>query len=148
MADTDHDKTEKDKDKKMDEEKQAYLAQMAKKRGYVLDFHKVLVAEDLPFMKALNGLLETAYMEPRTLDRKTKELAFIAALVGLGAAKQHIAIHMESAKRAGATKQEVLEMLEMLVTPCGVPKFMGGYEVWAEAFPVQRVELPGSGSGE
>lgn len=122
-------------------EAEAYLRKMYEERGYVLDFHKALVAEDLPFIKALNGLVETAYRQPRRLDAKTKELAFIAALVGLGAGKEHIKVHMQAAKRAGADKQEVLELLEMLVCPCGVPKFMAGYEVFAECYPVERVEL-------
>ena len=124
----------------MVDDRRAYLREMIDKRGYVLDYHKVLVAEDLPFMRALNGLLETAYTNPRRLDRKTKELVFIGALVALGAEKEHIKAHIGVAKQEGATKEEILELLEMLVCPCGVPKFMRGYEAWAELFPVQRVE--------
>ena len=120
---------------------QEYLQEMAKSRGYALDYHKVLVAEDLPFLRALNGLLAAAYTDQRRLDRKTKELVFIAVLTALGAGKDHIKAHVEVAKRQGATKEEILELLELLVLPCGVPKFMLGYEAWAESFPVRRVEL-------
>ena len=56
-------------------------------------------------------------------------------------AKEHIKAHIEVAKRQGATKEEVLELLELLVLPCGVPKFMLGYEAWAESFSVRRVEV-------
>ncbi len=124
----------------MDEEKN-YLQEMARTRGYVLDYHKVLVAEDLPFMRSLNDFLAVSYTDSRRLDRKTKELIFIAVLTALGAAKNHIKAHIEVAKRQGATKEEILELLEMLVLPCGVPKFMLGYEAWTESFPVRRVEL-------
>ena len=124
----------------MDEEKR-YLKEMARVRGYVLDYHKVLVAEDLPFLKSLNGFLATSYTDQRRLDRKTKELVFIAVLTALGGAKDHIRNHIEVAKRLGVTKEEVLELLEMLVLPCGVPKFMLGYEAWTESFPVRRVEV-------
>jgi 4-carboxymuconolactone decarboxylase len=124
----------------MDDEK-AYLEEMMKSRGYVLDYHKVLVAEDLPFLRSLNGLLATAYTDQRRLDRKTKELVFIGVLTAMGAAREHIKAHIEVAKRHGATKEEVLELLEMLVLPCGVPKFMLGYEAWADSFPVRRVEV-------
>ncbi len=124
----------------MDEEKQ-YLQEMARTRGYVLDYHKVLVAEDLPFIRSLNELLAVAYTDQRRLDRKTKELIFIAALTALGAGKDHIKAHIEVAKRHGATKEEILELLEMLALPCGVPKFMLGYEAWTESFTVRRVEL-------
>ncbi len=120
---------------------QEYLREMMQKRGYVLDYHKVLVAEDLPFMQSLNGLLATAYTDQRRLDRKTKELVFTAVLTALGAGKEHIKSHIEVAKREGASKEEVLELLELLVLPCGVPKFMLGYEAWTECFPVRRIEL-------
>jgi len=124
----------------MDEQK-AYLQEMARTRGYVLDYHAVLVAEDLPFMRALNDFLAVSYTDQRRLDRKIKELVFIAVLTALGAAKEHIKAHIEVAKREGATKEEVLELLEMLVMPCGAPKFMIGYEAWTECFPVRRIEL-------
>ena len=124
----------------MDDEKD-YLREMAKTRGYVLDYHKVLVAEDLPFLRSLNNFLAASYTDQRRLDRKTKELAFIAALTALGASKGHIKAHIEVAKQQGATKEEVLELLELLALPCGVPKFMLGYEAWSESFTVRRVEL-------
>ena len=124
----------------MPDDRKAYLKEMLAKRGYLLDYHKVLVAEDLGFMQALNGFLETTYTNPRRLDRKTKELVFTAVLTALGAGKEHIKAHIGVAKREGATKEEILELLEMLVCPCGVPKFMLGYEAWAESFPVQRIE--------
>jgi len=122
------------------DDRQAYLDDMVKKRGYVLDYHKVLVAEDLPFMKAFNGFLEAAYTSPRRLDRKTKEFLFTAVLTALGATKEHIKAHIEVAKREGATKEEMLEVLELLAPPCGAPKFMAGYEAWTECFDVQRIE--------
>lgn len=124
-----------------DDEKKAYLERIHAERGYVLEFHKILVAEDLAFMKALNGLQELAHMGQRRLDRKTKELAFVAALVGTGAAKEHIRRHLIWAKEAGATKAEVLELLEMLAAPCGVPRFMLAFEVWCELYAPERVEF-------
>ncbi|MBI4179389.1 carboxymuconolactone decarboxylase family protein [bacterium] len=124
----------------MDEAKRC-LQEMARTRGYVLDYHKVLVAEDLPFIRSLNGVLAVSYTDQRRLDRKTKELLFIAAFTALGAAKDVIKAHIEGAKRHGATKEEILELLELLVLPCGVPKFMLGYEAWTESFTVRRVEL-------
>jgi len=125
------------------DERQAYLQSMIAERGYVLDYHKVLVAEDLSFMKAINGLAETAYTRGRRLDRKTKELVFSAVLTAIGAGKDHIKSHIEVARREGATKEEVLELLELLALACGVPRFMAGFEAWAECFPVERIE-PGA----
>ncbi len=118
----------------------AYLKEMIAKRGYVLDYHKVLVAEDLPFMEALNHLLEASYTGQRHLSRKVKELLFIAVLTALGAGKDHILGHIKVAAKEGATKGEVLETLELCLLPAGVPKFMNGYAAWEQFFPVQRIE--------
>jgi len=128
------------------DERRAYLQSMIAERGYVLDYHKVLVAEDLPFMKAINGLVEAAYTGGRRMDRKTKELVFSAVLTAIGSGKDHIKSHMEAARREGATKEEVLEILELLFMACGVPRFMAGLEVWTECFPVERIEPEPAGA--
>ena len=39
------------------DEKQAYIDEMVRKRGYVLDYHKVMVEDDLEFMKAADGVV-------------------------------------------------------------------------------------------
>ena len=52
-----------------------------------------------------------------------------------------IKAHIEVAKKEGATKEDHLEVLEILVLMCGAPKFMMGYGAWRECFEVQRVEL-------
>jgi 4-carboxymuconolactone decarboxylase len=56
------------------EEKQAYINEMVQQRGYVLDYHKIAVQQDFEFTKRTNELIEEAYLKPRRLDRKTKEL--------------------------------------------------------------------------
>ena len=62
------------------DEKQAYVDEMARERGYVLDYHKVMARHDFEVLQAANGLVEAAYLKPRRLDRKTKELIFITSL--------------------------------------------------------------------
>jgi len=52
-----------------------------------------------------------------------------------------IKAHIEVAKKEGATKEDLLEVLEILVLMCGAPKFMMGYEAWKECLEVQRVEV-------
>ena len=120
--------------------RRAYLAEMIRKRGYVLDAHKVLVAEDLPFMKGVNGLLEAAYIEERALDKKTKELLFTVLMTASGAPSSLIALHARLARDAGASKAEVLEAIELVALPCGLPAFFRAQEAWAETFEVERIE--------
>src|SRR3712207_8483927 len=52
-----------------EEEKQAYVDEMARERGYVLDYHKVMARHDFEVLQAANGLVEAAYLKPRRLDR-------------------------------------------------------------------------------
>jgi 4-carboxymuconolactone decarboxylase len=56
---------------------QEYIDAMARDRGYVLDYHKVMAQHDFDVLQATNGLVEAAYLRPRALDRRTKELLFI-----------------------------------------------------------------------
>jgi len=121
----------------LDEERQAYLQKMEKERGYILDFHKILAAEDFEFLKRFNSLLQTAYLNPDTsADSKTKELILIAILVAVRSPSDHIKTHMQVAKRLGATKKEILEVLEMCLPPAGLPVFMQGFDVWREVFEI------------
>jgi len=125
-----------DKDKNEASESQVYLQKMQEERGYILDFHKVLAEQDFEFLKGYNALLEAAYLKPRLLDAKTKELIFIAVLMAIRSQPDHLKTHMEMAKQFGATQQEVLEVLEMTLPPTGVPTFMHAYPIWRQVFGV------------
>ena len=83
------------------EEKQAYIDEMAEKRGYVLDYHKVMAEQDFEVLQAANGLIEAAYLKERGLDRKTKELLFIVSLTVMRASKGHIQSHIRVALDLG-----------------------------------------------
>ncbi len=120
-----------------DDERQAYLQKMEKERGYLLDFHKVLAEEDFEFLKSYDALLQSAYLNTETdTDRRTKELILIAALVAVRSPSEHIRTHMRTAKQLGATKKEILEVLEMCLPPAGLPAFMEGFAIWREVYEV------------
>ena len=119
----------------------AYLQEMLDKRGYLLDYHKVLVVEDLPFMKGVNELLAAVYTNERSLSKKVKELLFSVLMTAVGVPKNVIKIHIELAAKAGASKEEVLEALELVSLPCGLPKFFPALEAWTEVFEVEPLEL-------
>lgn len=119
------------------EERQAYLQKMQEERGYILDFHRVLAEEDFNFLRSYNSLLQAAYLNPATTsDTKTKELILIAILIAVRSTPDHIRTHIKLAKDLGATKKEVLEVLEMCLPPAGIPAFMQGFAVWREVFEV------------
>ena len=114
------------------EEKQAYVDQMAEKRGYVLDYHKVMAEQDFEVLQAANGLIEAAYLKERRLDRKTKELLFIVSLTVMRASKSHIQSHIRVALDLGLSKEEVLEAIEITLPEAGVVVFQEGFEAWRE----------------
>lgn len=108
------------------------LAGIERKRGYVLDMHRTLAAADPTFLAAYETLLDAAYLRERTLDRRVKELVYVAVLTALGSSRSHIAAHLRAALAAGATADELLEVLEQILPPCGLPRFMEGLEAWRD----------------
>jgi 4-carboxymuconolactone decarboxylase len=133
------------------EEKQAYVDEMAEKRGYVLDYHKVMAEQDFEVLQAANGLIEAAYLKERRLDRKTKELLFIVSLTVMRASKKHIQSHIRVALDLGLSKEEVLEAIEITLPEAGVVVFQEGFEAWREVTGAEgiepTVEAHGVGSG-
>ena len=122
------------------EEKQAYVDEMVRKRGYVLDYHKVMAAHDFEVLQAANGLVSAAYLEERRLDRKTKELIFITTLTAMRASKGHIQSHIKVALDLGLSKEEILEAIEILLPEAGVVVFQEGFEAWREVTGAEGLE--------
>ena len=118
-----------------------YLEEMKEKRGYVLEFHRILGHEDFNFLKNYDSLLNSSYLNPdTTINAKTKEMLLIAILISSGSTKDHIKTHMALAKQIVVTKKEMLEILELLLLPVGLPGFMRGFAIWKEVYEVQANE--------
>jgi 4-carboxymuconolactone decarboxylase len=113
---------------------QRLLDELTAKRGYVLEMHRILAAADPDFLEAYEAFLGHAYLAENTLDRRTKELVYTAVLTALAAPREQVVAHMRAATAAGATPRELLEMLEQILPPAGVPRFIEGMEAWQEAF--------------
>ena len=130
---------------------QQYIDDMARKRGYVLDYHKVMAKQDFPVLQAANGIVNAAYLDQRLLDRKTKELIFIVSLTVMRASKGHIQSHIKVA--LGLSPQEILEAIEISLPEAGIVAFQTGFEAWREVVDADGIEPTvhlfegGSGSG-
>ena len=122
------------------EEKQAYINEMAEKRGYVLDYHKVMTEYDFDVLQAANGLVNAAYLKERRLDRKTKEMLFIISLTVMRASKGHIQSHIRVALDLGLSKEEILEAIEITLPEAGVVVFQEGFEAWREVTGAEGIE--------
>jgi 4-carboxymuconolactone decarboxylase len=122
------------------DEKQAYIDDMARTRGYVLDYHKVMAAQDYEVLQAANGLVHAAYLKERTLDRRTKELLFILSLTVMRASKGHIISHIRVALDLGVTPQEILEAIEIALPEAGIVAFQVGFDAWREVVGATGIE--------
>jgi 4-carboxymuconolactone decarboxylase len=122
------------------EEKQSYVDDMARKRGYVLEFHKVMAKHDFDALQATNNLVEAAYLKERRLDRRTKELIFIVSLTVMQASKGHIASHIRVALDLGLSKEEILEAMEIAIPEAGIVAFQTGFEAWREVTGADGIE--------
>ena len=119
---------------------QEYLDEMVHERGYVLDYHKRLVAADYEFARAANEIVDAAYLKPRRLDRKVKELIFIVSLTSMRATKAHIQSHIKVALEEGCSPEEILEAIEITMPEAGVVAFQEGFTAWAEVVGAPALE--------
>lgn len=130
-----------------DEEKRAYLDEMVRQRGYVLPYHKALVAADFDLMVKANDLIAEAYLRPRRLDRATKELLFILSLVVMRASRGHIQSHIRVALDLGVSPEEILEAIEISLPEAGVVAFQEGFEAWREVVGLTGMEPSAGAAG-
>jgi 4-carboxymuconolactone decarboxylase len=119
---------------------QAYIDDMARRRGYVLDYHKKMAKADFPVLRAANALVSAAYLDQRSLDRRTKELIFISTLTVMRAGKGHIQSHIRVALDLGVTPTEILEAIEIVLPEAGVVAFQVGFEAWQEVVGAEGIE--------
>lgn len=122
------------------EEKQTYIDQMVRSRGYVLDYHKVMTEQDFEVLQAANSLVDVTYLKQRTLDRKTKELIFIVSLTVMRASKGHIQSHIRVALDLGLSEEEILEAIEIALPEAGIVAFQEGFEAWREVTGAEGLE--------
>ena len=123
------------------EERQRYLQEVQQRRGYTFEYHKIMAAADLDWLRVYDQLATATYYGQRTLDRKTKELLQTVVLAALRTDVKHVQTHIELALKEGATAQEVLEALETVLLPMGALGFRTGLQAWAAAVGVQQVEV-------
>ena len=123
-----------------DQEAQQYLDDMVRERGYVLEYHKRLIGADYEFARAVNDIVDAAYLKERRLDRRTKELCFIVSLVAMRATKAHIQSHIKVALEEGCSPEEILEAIEISMPEAGVVAFQEGFNAWAEVVGAPALE--------
>lgn len=125
---------------KIDPAAQAYVDEMARTRGYVLDYHKVMAQHDFDVLRAANGLVSAAYLKERSLDRRTKELLFVLSLTVLKAPTGQLESHIRVALDLGLSPQEILEAIEIALPEAGVVAFQHGFDAWKNVVGATGIE--------
>ena len=101
--------------------------------------HDFLAELDLNALKEVNDHVESTYVNESLLDRKTKELLIMVACVGMGDLVSHLQIHMHAANKAGATPEEIMEVLNLVGGWTGSVHKAKGLEAWRATF---RPDIP------
>jgi alkylhydroperoxidase/carboxymuconolactone decarboxylase family protein YurZ len=105
---------------------EALIARMKAARGYIYPEWEYAAREDPEFVETYNRIYELGLGEGRHVSAKVREFVAIALLAFRGAEKAALVAHMERAIRFGATREELLEVLETCMIPGGAPTFHRG----------------------
>lgn len=111
---------------------QEYIDKIARGRGFVLDFHKVMAKQDFDVLVATDEMVRATVLNQRELDMATKELLFIVTLVAVRGDADDLRTHVRMALDMGCSAQQILEALEILIPLAGVSMFKEGFEIWRE----------------
>jgi 4-carboxymuconolactone decarboxylase len=72
------------------------------------------------------------------LDRRTRQLATIAALTALGNAQPQLKVHIEGALNVGCRAQEIIETILQMAVFAGFPAAVNGLAVAREVITVRN----------
>ena len=120
----------------MTTEKDRLLEETTRIRGFRYGLHDFLAEIDIDALKAIN---EQVYIKESLLDRKTKELLTMVACIAEKDVVPHLQIHMHAAAKAGATKEEIMEAINLVGSTLGGVAKCRGLEAWRATF---RPDLP------
>jgi 4-carboxymuconolactone decarboxylase len=71
------------------------------------------------------------------LDNRVKELATVALLTALGTADPQLRVHVSAALNVGATRQEIIEVIQQMAVYAGFPAALNGVAAARDVFEAQ-----------
>jgi 4-carboxymuconolactone decarboxylase len=75
------------------------------------------------------------------LDRRTRQLATVAALTAMGTAAPQLKVHMQGALNVGCAPEEMVETVLQMVVYAGFPAAINGLSVLREVFAARGISL-------
>jgi 4-carboxymuconolactone decarboxylase len=113
----------------MNSEADELIKKIKSSRGWILPEQEFMARRDIDFYQRHNEKLDHFMTREGALSKKVLELLFIVALcVRLPAeeSQTYIKNHIHQAFEHGATEQEILEAVELVIFPGGSPSFNAG----------------------
>ena len=113
----------------MNSEADELIKKIKSSRGWILPEQEFMARRDIDFYQRHNEKLDHFMTREGALSKKVLELLFIVALcVRLPAeeSQTYIKNHIHQAFEHGATGQEILEAVELVIFPAGSPSFNAG----------------------
>jgi 4-carboxymuconolactone decarboxylase len=107
---------------------------------WTMEYQKILGAHDPTILEAIERVPHEVYHRGRTLDAKTKELITIVAMTTLKAPDLALQNHVRKALELGATEQEILQAIELIIPVVGMPTFEHGLMAWAEVIGAKGLD--------
>ena len=121
-------------------EKHQYFQDVLKARGFRFGLHQIHAEADWDFIKKFEEWVRYIYLTDRHLDRRVKELVITGVLCALRSPPPHIRTHINKAVEGGATRDEVIEVIELAGHWGGTVAQANGLEAWRLQF---APHLPG-----
>jgi 4-carboxymuconolactone decarboxylase len=72
------------------------------------------------------------------LDYRSKELATVALLTALETAQPQLKVHINAALNVGASRDEIVEVIQQMAVYAGFPAALNGIAVAREVFSAAR----------
>ena len=109
-------------------------------RGFRYGLHDFLAqVRGVDALKKHNDAIEANYLKKGLVDRKTKELLIVVACIAQRDSISHVRLHMHAAHKAGASPEEILEVIDLLSTWIGSVAKISALEAWRATF---RPDIP------
>ena len=123
----------------MTSEKERVLEEAARRWGIRYGLSDLMAEIDLEAVKRVAEGVARDRARPSPVDWKTKRLIIIAALVDQQAEPHQLQVNMRGAIDAGATKEELLELINLLQPWVGYVSRNKALEAWRMTF---RPDIP------
>ena len=108
------------------------IAETIQQRGYIYPEWELVCKADPDFFENYNRLYGSSLGKGGTLPIKVKEFVALGILAYKGTSTEVLVAHIKRAMANGATKEELVEVLETTTIPGGAPTLFNGLKALLE----------------